>query len=136
MVKKDMLNPVSLSLLNYCDTFMPWGPYFQDDFSNNSVFFVIKFVVVDILWILTVIKYIEYVSIELNISYKIQNKFIFFTLIIFTLVLLTILACLLITTTITHDMAMIGVRCPTCAANGSEVWVIPGRAYHYCGTHC
>ncbi|KAG9245925.1 hypothetical protein BJ878DRAFT_478800 [Calycina marina] len=23
---------------------------------------------------------------------------------------------------------MSGVRCPTCAANGQEVWVIPGRA--------
>ncbi|KAK3350257.1 hypothetical protein B0T25DRAFT_262978 [Lasiosphaeria hispida] len=27
-----------------------------------------------------------------------------------------------------------GVRCPTCAANGSEVWVIPGRACGYCRT--
>lgn len=31
---------------------------------------------------------------------------------------------------------MTGVRCPTCAANGQEVWVIPGRACAYCGTHC
>ncbi|TPX10734.1 uncharacterized protein E0L32_008303 [Thyridium curvatum] len=29
-----------------------------------------------------------------------------------------------------------GVRCPTCAANGTEVWVIPGRACGYCGTPC
>ncbi|KAK5657968.1 hypothetical protein OQA88_2521 [Cercophora sp. LCS_1] len=27
-----------------------------------------------------------------------------------------------------------GVRCPTCAANGEEVWVIPGRACGYCRT--
>jgi hypothetical protein len=33
-------------------------------------------------------------------------------------------------------MPMTGVRCPTCLANGSEVWVIPGRACAYCGTHC
>ncbi|ROW10111.1 hypothetical protein VMCG_01817 [Cytospora schulzeri] len=29
-----------------------------------------------------------------------------------------------------------GVRCPTCAANGNEVWVIPGRACGNCGTPC
>ncbi|KAJ9133495.1 hypothetical protein NKR19_g9016 [Coniochaeta hoffmannii] len=29
-----------------------------------------------------------------------------------------------------------GVRCPTCAANGQEVWVIPGRACGNCGTPC
>jgi hypothetical protein len=27
-----------------------------------------------------------------------------------------------------------GVRCQTCAANGQEVWVIPGRACGYCRT--
>ncbi|KAK0710145.1 hypothetical protein B0T26DRAFT_755255 [Lasiosphaeria miniovina] len=27
-----------------------------------------------------------------------------------------------------------GVRCPTCAAKGEEVWVIPGRACGYCRT--
>ncbi|KAK4198753.1 hypothetical protein QBC40DRAFT_255736 [Triangularia verruculosa] len=27
-----------------------------------------------------------------------------------------------------------GVLCPTCAANGSEVWVIPGRQCGYCLT--
>jgi hypothetical protein len=31
---------------------------------------------------------------------------------------------------------MAGVRCPTCAANGQEVWVIPGKACGYCGTYC
>ncbi|PSS14873.1 hypothetical protein M430DRAFT_35733 [Amorphotheca resinae ATCC 22711] len=31
---------------------------------------------------------------------------------------------------------MTGVRCPTCAANGQEVWVIPGKACPYCGTNC
>ena len=29
-----------------------------------------------------------------------------------------------------------GVRCPTCAANGLEIWVIPGRACGNCGTPC
>ncbi|TLD21865.1 hypothetical protein PspLS_07781 [Pyricularia sp. CBS 133598] len=29
-----------------------------------------------------------------------------------------------------------GVRCPTCAASGSEVWVIQGRACGTCGTPC
>ncbi|KAH8907790.1 hypothetical protein BR93DRAFT_926810 [Coniochaeta sp. PMI_546] len=29
-----------------------------------------------------------------------------------------------------------GVRCPTCAANGQETWVIPGRACGNCGTPC
>ncbi|KAF8856136.1 hypothetical protein BDZ45DRAFT_675693 [Acephala macrosclerotiorum] len=33
-------------------------------------------------------------------------------------------------------MQMTGVRCPTCASNGQEVWVIPGRTCAYCGTHC
>ncbi|PKS09408.1 hypothetical protein jhhlp_004023 [Lomentospora prolificans] len=27
-----------------------------------------------------------------------------------------------------------GLRCPTCAAQGKEVWVIPGRRCGYCGT--
>ncbi|CAI4211043.1 unnamed protein product [Parascedosporium putredinis] len=27
-----------------------------------------------------------------------------------------------------------GLRCPTCAAEGKEVWVIPGRRCGYCGT--
>lgn len=31
---------------------------------------------------------------------------------------------------------MPGVRCPTCAANGSEVWVIPGKRCHVCDTMC
>jgi ubiquinol-cytochrome c reductase cytochrome b subunit len=34
------------------------------------------------------------------------------------------------------DVPMTGVKCPTCAANGQEVWVIPGRNCHYCGTPC
>ncbi|KAK3366989.1 hypothetical protein B0T24DRAFT_535291, partial [Lasiosphaeria ovina] len=29
-----------------------------------------------------------------------------------------------------------GVRCPTCASNGQEVWVIRGRACGHCGTAC
>ncbi|PSR83833.1 hypothetical protein BD289DRAFT_483101 [Coniella lustricola] len=29
-----------------------------------------------------------------------------------------------------------GVRCPTCAQKGKEVWVIPGRACSTCGTPC
>lgn len=29
-----------------------------------------------------------------------------------------------------------GVRCPTCAANGQEIWVLPGKACAYCGTTC
>ncbi|KAL1888311.1 hypothetical protein Sste5346_009636 [Sporothrix stenoceras] len=29
-----------------------------------------------------------------------------------------------------------GVRCPKCAKDGKEVWVIPGRACGYCGTAC
>ncbi|KUJ19143.1 uncharacterized protein LY89DRAFT_478685 [Mollisia scopiformis] len=29
-----------------------------------------------------------------------------------------------------------GIKCPTCAANGQEVWVIPGRSCSYCGTNC
>ncbi|RKU45439.1 hypothetical protein DL546_007035 [Coniochaeta pulveracea] len=33
-------------------------------------------------------------------------------------------------------MPLPGVRCPTCAANGQEVWVIPGRACSNCGTPC
>ncbi|KAI5925749.1 hypothetical protein F4810DRAFT_708263 [Camillea tinctor] len=28
-----------------------------------------------------------------------------------------------------------GKRCPTCQANGSEVWVLPGRCCGYCGTY-
>ncbi|CAG8948752.1 hypothetical protein HYFRA_00001873 [Hymenoscyphus fraxineus] len=31
---------------------------------------------------------------------------------------------------------MPGVRCPTCASNGQESWVIPGRQCGYCGTNC
>lgn len=31
---------------------------------------------------------------------------------------------------------MAGVRCPTCAANGQEVWVIPGKSCGHCGTAC
>ncbi|KAK0629416.1 hypothetical protein B0T17DRAFT_185433 [Bombardia bombarda] len=27
-----------------------------------------------------------------------------------------------------------GVKCPTCAEEGKEVWVIPGRACGYCST--
>jgi hypothetical protein len=27
-----------------------------------------------------------------------------------------------------------GVRCPTCALEGKEVWVLPGRCCGYCGT--
>ena len=34
------------------------------------------------------------------------------------------------------DVPMTGVKCPTCAANGQEVWVIPGRNCHYCSTPC
>ena len=34
------------------------------------------------------------------------------------------------------ERPMTGVRCPTCAANGQESWVIPGRACGYCGTGC
>lgn len=34
------------------------------------------------------------------------------------------------------DIPMSGVRCPTCAANGQEVWVIPGKNCAYCGTGC
>ena len=33
-------------------------------------------------------------------------------------------------------MPMAGVRCPTCAIKGQEVWVIPGKACGYCGTAC
>ncbi|QUC18087.1 uncharacterized protein UV8b_02328 [Ustilaginoidea virens] len=29
-----------------------------------------------------------------------------------------------------------GTRCPTCALEGKEVWVIPGRCCGYCGTPC
>ncbi len=32
--------------------------------------------------------------------------------------------------------SIFGVRCPTCAANGQEVSVIPGCACGYCGTGC
>ena len=32
--------------------------------------------------------------------------------------------------------AMPGVKCPTCAANGKESWVIPGIGCGYCGTGC
>jgi hypothetical protein len=33
-------------------------------------------------------------------------------------------------------MEMTGVKCPTCAADGKEVWVIPGKACGACGTAC
>ncbi|PYH76696.1 hypothetical protein BO82DRAFT_295635 [Aspergillus uvarum CBS 121591] len=29
---------------------------------------------------------------------------------------------------------MPGARCPTCAKQGKEVWVIPGKNCHICGT--
>jgi len=29
-----------------------------------------------------------------------------------------------------------GVLCPTCLAAGKEVWVIPGKLCHECGTEC
>ncbi|KAF5633916.1 zinc finger transcription factor ace1 [Fusarium tjaetaba] len=29
-----------------------------------------------------------------------------------------------------------GVRCPTCALEGKEIWVLPGRCCGYCGTPC
>ncbi|CEJ93596.1 hypothetical protein VHEMI09174 [[Torrubiella] hemipterigena] len=29
-----------------------------------------------------------------------------------------------------------GTRCPTCAKEGKEVWVIPGRNCGYCNTPC
>ncbi|EJT70433.1 hypothetical protein GGTG_11457 [Gaeumannomyces tritici R3-111a-1] len=35
-----------------------------------------------------------------------------------------------------HMPGLPGVRCPTCASKGNEVWVIPGRACGYCGTPC
>ncbi|KAL2114641.1 hypothetical protein VUR80DRAFT_2621 [Thermomyces stellatus] len=41
------------------------------------------------------------------------------------------------TTPLDHVVAMgslPGLRCPTCAAQGKEVWVIPGRRCGYCGT--
>lgn len=31
---------------------------------------------------------------------------------------------------------MPGVKCPTCAAKGQEVWVIPGKSCHVCHTPC
>lgn len=34
------------------------------------------------------------------------------------------------------DLPMSGVRCSTCAANGQESWVIPGKTCGYCGTGC
>ncbi|CAD6444274.1 1a1f6f2b-6690-45eb-838a-800ed001885b [Sclerotinia trifoliorum] len=37
---------------------------------------------------------------------------------------------------VTEMPGMPGVRCPTCLANGKEVWVIPGRACGACGTGC
>jgi len=33
-------------------------------------------------------------------------------------------------------LPMSGVRCPTCAANGQESWVIPGKNCPVCGTGC
>ncbi|KAF7865465.1 hypothetical protein EAF04_006440 [Stromatinia cepivora] len=37
---------------------------------------------------------------------------------------------------VTEMPGMPGVRCPTCLAEGREVWVIPGRACGACGTGC
>ncbi|GES57614.1 hypothetical protein ATEIFO6365_0001090300 [Aspergillus terreus] len=34
------------------------------------------------------------------------------------------------------SIPMPGVRCPTCQGNGEEVWVIPGKNCHKCGTPC
>ncbi|KAH9213801.1 hypothetical protein DL95DRAFT_524270 [Leptodontidium sp. 2 PMI_412] len=31
---------------------------------------------------------------------------------------------------------MPGVRCGTCAGNGQDVWVIPGKACPVCGSPC
>lgn len=33
-----------------------------------------------------------------------------------------------------RTLPMPGILCPTCAANGTEVWVLPGRACAYCRT--
>ncbi|AEO65144.1 uncharacterized protein THITE_33145 [Thermothielavioides terrestris NRRL 8126] len=35
-----------------------------------------------------------------------------------------------------HAQLMPGVRCPTCASNGVEVWVLEGRRCAKCGTAC
>jgi hypothetical protein len=35
-----------------------------------------------------------------------------------------------------ETIPMSGVRCPTCALSGKEIWVIPGRVCAYCGTAC
>ncbi|EPE02764.1 hypothetical protein F503_08527 [Ophiostoma piceae UAMH 11346] len=35
-----------------------------------------------------------------------------------------------------RNVPLPGVRCPKCAKDGKEVWVIPGRACGYCGTAC
>ncbi|TQB68838.1 hypothetical protein MPDQ_002674 [Monascus purpureus] len=31
---------------------------------------------------------------------------------------------------------MPGVRCPKCENEGKEIWVIPGKRCHVCGTPC
>ena len=33
-----------------------------------------------------------------------------------------------------HHQGLPGIRCSTCAANGADVWVIPGRACGFCRT--
>ncbi|KAK0387816.1 hypothetical protein NLU13_4061 [Sarocladium strictum] len=35
-----------------------------------------------------------------------------------------------------RNMFVPGTKCPTCAARGKEVWVIPGRLCGQCGTPC
>ncbi|OBT44308.1 hypothetical protein VE00_05873 [Pseudogymnoascus sp. WSF 3629] len=34
------------------------------------------------------------------------------------------------------QMPIAGVKCPTCFANGIEVWVIRGKVCGNCGTEC
>ena len=34
------------------------------------------------------------------------------------------------------DAMMPGVKCPGCAANDKETWVIPGKSCGVCGTEC
>ncbi|KAL2201707.1 hypothetical protein CC79DRAFT_1338705, partial [Sarocladium strictum] len=36
----------------------------------------------------------------------------------------------------TRDSKVPGTRCPVCASQGNEVWVIPGRLCGQCGTPC
>ncbi|OJJ48206.1 hypothetical protein ASPZODRAFT_130151 [Penicilliopsis zonata CBS 506.65] len=35
-----------------------------------------------------------------------------------------------------NALPMPGVRCPSCHSHGREVWVIPGKNCHECGTMC